>query len=377
MIIFRYLSRELLAALSAITGILLLIFVSNEFVRYLAHAATGKFSGGTVLRLMAIEIPHLIGILLPLGLFLGILFTYGRLYADNEMTVLSACGLSRTKLTYLTLPVVAFVMIIVACLSLWITPQLLVYREQLLAQTGTAMELDTALPGRFQEANDGQQVFYVQSIAADRQHMENIFIAQMSNSNNKTNPSITPWLILSAEAGHQMIDPKTGDRFFVATNGRRYQGTPGAKDFQIVQFSEYRTRIEKHIADISNEQDAMSTFTLWHTTKDIPDVVSELQWRYSAPISALLLALLAIPLSRVKPRQGRYAALLPAVLIYIIYANFILVGRNWIEEGSLSPTLGLWWIHGLLLLVIIGVWLHQTGLQTLRVTLLSRWTGSK
>lgn len=368
MIIFRYLNRELFNTMSTITGVLLLIFLSNEFVRYLSHAASGRFSGTTVLHLMLIEIPHLIGILLPLGLFLAILLTYGRLYTDNEMTVLSACGLSRLKLTALTLPITAFTMIIVAILTLWITPYLMVYREQLLAEGGTALELETLLPGRFQEANGGRQVFYVENISPDKQHMQNIFMAQL-DTKNASKSDITPWIILSAEGGHQLIDKKTGDRFFAATQGHRYQGTPGNKDFQMIQFGEYRTRIEKHIADISGEQDAMSTLTLLETKKDIPDAASELQWRFSAPLSALLLALLAIPLSRVKPRQGRFGAILPAILIYIIYANLILVGRNWIEGGAITPLLGLWWIHGLMLLTIIFIWLAQTGWKTLRTLL--------
>jgi lipopolysaccharide export system permease protein len=368
MIIFRYLNRELAAAMSAITGILLLIFLSNEFTRYLSHAATGKVSGGTVLRLMLIEVPHLTGLLLPLGLFLAILLTYGRLYTDNEMTVLSACGLSRLKLVSLTLPITGLVMVIVATLSFWLTPHLMVYRDQLLAQTGSAMALETLLPGRFQETNNGNQVFYVESVSPDKQRMQNIFMAQLDTS-APTDAVITPWVILSAAGGHQLLDPKTNDRFFAATTGRRYHGIPGSKDFEIIQFDEYRARIEKHVADVANEQSAMPTLALWHAKKDIPEAASELQWRISAPISALLLVLLAIPLSRVKPRQGRYAALLPAILAYIVYANLILVGRNWIESGNLSPTLGLWWIHGLMLLTIILLWVKQTGIKTIRIML--------
>jgi lipopolysaccharide export system permease protein len=367
MIVFRYLNRELATTISAITGVLLLIFLSNEFVRYLSHAATGDFSSATVLRLMLIEIPHLLGLLLPLGLFLAILLVYGRLYIDNEMTVLNACGLSRFKLIGLTLPITGVVMIIVAMLSLWLTPHLMVYREQLLAQTGSAMELETLLPGRFQAAGGGKQVFYVEGMSLNKQHMQNIFMAQLNTSD--TDSTITPWIILSAAGGHQMVDAKTGDRFFVATNGRRYQGLPGHKDFEIVQFTEYRARIEKHVADITDQQSAMSTLTLLHAKKDLLDAVAELQWRISAPISALLLVLLAIPLSRVRPRQGRYAALLPAILAYIIYANLVLVGRNWIESGGISPVFGLWWIHGLMLLVIILVWTKQISIATIRAVL--------
>lgn len=359
MIVFRYLSKEIATAVSAVTGILLLIFLSNQFVHYLSRAATGKFGGGMVVHLMIIEVPHLLGLLLPLGLFLGILLSFGRLYTDNEMTVLSACGLSRAKLVMFTLPVVLTVVVIVAVLNLWLTPQLMDYRDHLLAQTGTAMELEATLPGRFQEANGGQQIFYVESMSPDKQSMQTIFMAQLPTNNN--NPVILPWTILTAESGYQTLDKKTGDRFFVAVNGRRYLGIPGNKNFQIADFNQYRARIESRVADVGAQQDAMTMLALWQSYQQKVESASELQWRFSMPMSVLLLALLAVPLSYVKPRQGRYAALLPAILTYIIYANLLLLARNWMEAGNISPVLGIWWVHGLALLAVILAWWRRIG----------------
>ncbi len=363
MIIFRYLSRELTNAVCGITGLLLLIFLSNQFVRFLSKAASGKYGGAMALKLIAIETPHLLGILLPLGLFLSILFVYGRMYADNEMTVLNACGFSRAKLTAFTLPFTAGVMIITSLLAFWISPQLIAHRDKLLAQTGTAMELETTIPGRFQAADGGQKVFYVESMSVDRQHMHNIFMAELDKKND--DPNIAPWIILTAQGGYQMVDPKTGDRFFVATQGRRYGGTPGHKNFQIASFDEYGVRMESHVGDLAAQEDALPTRDLWHATKNKLFAASEIQWRISSPLSVLLLALLAIPLSRVNPRHGKYSQLFPAILVYIIYANLLMVGRSWIEQGSIPPYIGLWWIHICLFILIGFIWLYQTGWQTI------------
>lgn len=364
MIISRYLTRELSVALCAITGILLLIFLSNQFTRYLSKAATGKFASAILLRLIAIEVPHLLGILLPLGLFLAILLIYGRLYADNEMTVLTVCGISRTKLVWLTLPTTFAVIFIVSVLSLWLTPKLLSYRDHLLAQTGTAAQIETTLPGRFQAARGGQRIFYVESISPDRQRMQNLFMAQLATDSDPANPN---WIIVTAKDGYQTVHPVTGDRFFVTSSGSRYQGIPGQNDFKIIKYGSYGIRIESHVADVNKEEETFSTSALWHATKDKALAQSELQWRLSMPLSALLLTLLAIPLSRVKPRFGRYAQLLPAILIYIFYANLLLIARRWLEQGTIPLHLGLWWIHGALLVVTLIIWLRQTGWQTLRV----------
>src|SRR6185312_10763954 len=363
MIIFRYLNREILTTLGAVTSILLLIFLSNQLVHYLNWAAMGKFGIGMVLHLLLPEILQLLGILLPLGLFLGILLSFGRLYVDHEMVILNMSGLSRMRLMTMILPVTLLVVAITAISSLWVGPSLLAYRENLLAQTGTALALESTLPGRFQEVNNGQQIFYVESLSLDRQRMQNIFMAQAGKASE--NPAILPWIILTARGGYQTIDKKTGDRFFVATDGWRYQGIPGSKDFQMVHFGKYGVRIEKHVADITAQYDAMSTHALWHAHKNKAEAMAELQWRFAIPLSAFLLMLLAVPISRVKPRQGKYAAFLPAILIYIIYANSLLLGRSWMEQGSFPIHPGLWGIHGAFFLAIILIWLGQTGWRTL------------
>jgi lipopolysaccharide export system permease protein len=374
MIIFRYLTREIFAALSAITAILLLIFLSNQFVRYLNQAAAGKFAGTLLLQLMAIEIPHLLAVLLPLGLFLGILLAYGRLYADNEMTVLSACGFSRLQLIGYTLPTAFFIAIIVGILSLWLNPKLLADRDQMLMRSGTALELQTTLPGRFQQANNGNQVFYAQSLSADHLHMQNLFFAELNK--NSTNPAIPIWTIVTAQSGYQLVDHKTGDQFFVATEGRHYKGIPGDKDFQVMRFGSYTLRLANQTADLSDQQETFPTKALLASTSDITkkeELIAELEWRISMPLSAVFLTLLAIPLSRVEPRRGRYAQLLPAILIYATYTNLLLVARNWIMHGTIPLVLGLWWIHVLLLVGITCIWSYQIGWRTLRKQSWLQW----
>jgi len=362
MIIFRYLTREIFASLSAIVGVLLLIFLSNQFVRYLNQAASGKFAGAFLLHLMAIEIPHLLAVLLPLSLFLGILLAYSRLYADNEMTVLNASGLSQQKLLALTLPVTLVITLIVGVLTLWLNPQLLAYRDQLIMQSGTALALETTLPGRFRQANDGKRVLYIESLSPDKKRMQNIFFAQLNKNDDHT--TVPLWSVFTAQSGSETIDPKTGQKYFVAVNGRRYQGTPGTKDFQIIQYGTYSIHIGNQTADISDQQETFPTARLLRPARDAADkaeLITELEWRLSLPLSAVLLTLLAIPLSRIKPRQGRYAKLIPAILIYATYTNLLLFARNWVMDGKIPLFFGLWWIHALLLLLILFIWANQTG----------------
>src|SRR6185295_7106295 len=122
MIISRYLIKEVLSAFLAVTFILLLVFICNQFVRYLSYAASGKVGANILLQLLGLEIPNLLALLCPLGIYLGIIFTYGRLYADNEIRVMQACGFSTRQLLIITSQVALFTAIMISFLTLWVNP---------------------------------------------------------------------------------------------------------------------------------------------------------------------------------------------------------------------------------------------------------------
>src|SRR5438309_4242618 len=99
MIISRYLNREIFNTLLVLVIVLLLAFLCQQMVRYLNFVALGKIPTGILLQLVSFEIPNLLSLLLPLSLYLGILITYGRLYADNEMSILQMSGFGNRQLT--------------------------------------------------------------------------------------------------------------------------------------------------------------------------------------------------------------------------------------------------------------------------------------
>lgn len=360
MIIFRYLIKEVTTVLIVITTLLLFIFLSNQLVRYLGYAADGRLISTLLLQLILIEIPQLLSLLLPLGLFLGILLAYGRLYVDNEMLIFHACGLSRAKLVWITMPLAAVVAGIVFLITFWISPHLLSKKNEILEHSKASL-IETLLPGRFQASSDGRTVFYVESMSRDRQQVQNVFVAERLK-NTEHDDAGGEWSIFSAQSGYQKLDPITGQRYIIAKNGYRYQGVPGQRDYRVAHFGEYGVELPVPSSIRSIEQKSMSTKKLWENRNN-PSEQAELQWRISIPLSAFLLALLAVPLSRVKPRQGKYAQLLPAVLIYIIYANLLFVGRAWVNDGVVPSSIGMWWIHvALVVLIAILLW-RQSALR--------------
>lgn len=351
MVISKYLAKEVYASLSVVTAVLLLIFLSQQFIRYLTRAAAGKISGAVVLKIMSMQIPYLLGLLLPIGLFLGILLAYGRLYVDNEMTVLSACGFSKSQLVKITILHSVLIMLIVGFITLFITPYLRVYQAKLMMSSPAETLLQTLTPGRFHVSPNGQTIYYIEDINRQQNQAKNIFVADEKSEDNSSSNST--WQITSAKTGYQLSDKKTGDEFIVAVDGFRYIGTPGEKNFSLVKFHEYGMRLDDEVPEIRLQHEAMSNSTLWEARHEDLNAVAELQWRLAAPLSVPLLALLAVPLSYVKPRQGRYAKLLPAILLYVIYANMMYVARGWVEEGAVNSLIGIWWLPASILILAL------------------------
>lgn len=364
LIVTRYLCKDILATLVVVLSILLLIFISNEFVRYLTSAAAGKISGTTVFKIMALQVPYLSGLLLPAALFMSFLLVYSRLYAENEMTVLRACGMSRTQLLRISLSLATAVFFIDMGLNTYLNPLLLNYKNKLLANTGPATLIETVQPGRFITTPKGDFVYYIESVSRNHQKMKGIFIAKKIPAHQDTPAS---WEVSSAHFGQIQVDPKTQSEWVVASQGFRYQGLPGQGQFKVLEFGEYRARLGTTASPVKHNYEGLPLTVLWSKRHESPKILAEIEWRFSVALMVPILTLLVIPLSYVRPREGRYAKLLPGILLYAFYANSLFLARNWVEQDKVPTWLGMGWLPLLMLVIGFFLWFPpSTGLDLWR-----------
>ncbi|QTS84069.1 LPS export ABC transporter permease LptF [Coxiella endosymbiont of Amblyomma nuttalli] len=351
MIIFRYLCKEILGTLLATTLILLIIFMMNQFVHYFNDAAAGKITVKAVMEVMSLQVPLLLGYLIPLGLFFGGLLALGRMMVDHELVVLRACGVSRMKIVKMIMMLALLVTIIVAWLMLWVEPRIQWYQGKILTDAVTRASLTKIIPGRFQifgNSNRFFEVFYAGGIDKHQKRMINIFLAK---TDTKKGYQTFFDLILASEACE--LD-KAGDGHFIfLKNGFRYIGTPGKLNYDVMKFNDYGIRLTPLSSSIDVRIEAMQTTMLWKLRKKNLKAAAELQWRIAMPVSVLAFALLIVPLSELKAHKWKFAQMLPAILIYIIYANLMFLGRVWIIKGVVNPVIGLWWVHVLLGLIAV------------------------
>ena len=351
MIVFRYLSREVMLTLSAVSAVLLVIIMSGRFIKYLAQAAQGLLDPSVLFMIMGFRLPGFLQLILPLGLFLGILLAYGRLYLESEMTVLAATGMSQQRLLAMTMAPALLVALLVAWLSLGLAPQGVARVAQIINEQDALTEFDTLVPGRFQTLRDGSRVTYSEQLSDNRENLGGVFISEKRFSQDKSKdrgPSV-----LVAEKGRQEVQAD-GNRYLILENGYRYDGNPGQADYRIIKYDTYGVLLPKpEVSEEVTDREAIPTSKLLGA-KTLRER-SELQWRISLPLLVFVVTVLAVPLSRVNPRQGRFLKLLPAILLYMAYLTMLIAARGALEKGKLPIALGLWWVHGLFLLIGLGL----------------------
>ncbi len=319
----------------AVSSILLVIIMSGRFVKYLAQAASGDLAPEVLFPILLYRIPGFLELILPLGLFLGFLLGYGRLYLESEMTVLEACGMSRRRLLAYSMGPAVVVAVLVGLLSIFVSPYGGSQANKIIDQQKNRNELESLTPGRFQKQKSTDRVTYTESMDENGK-LGLVFIADTNKSNGRVQVTL-------AETGASAQNKQTDQRFIVLENGYRYEGLPGQGDFIELAFERLGSEIEtKEYKLRFDKVETLPTSELW--LSDEPRFRAQLNWRLSLPVLAIVVTLLAVPLSRVNPRQGRYARLVPSIIIYLTYLSILSTVTNYVGKGDYGPW-AIWFVH--------------------------------
>lgn len=347
----RYLLKEVVYGWLAVTVVLWLVLVSNRLVGYLADAAEGDIPGSLIFNLLGLQMIKYLVLVVPFALALGVVLALSRLYRDNEMVVMSACGVGPGRIYRPLLGLALMVAVLIAWLSLYVGPEIQGMSDRLKASAQQQADLTVFGAGRFNDLQGGRVTFYAERLSEDRAHMENLFIVVRGEADGER-----PSQLLTALTARRVLDSETGEDFLELHDGSRYEGTPGQADYRIMRFGSYGVRIDLPDTEAPGElRDGISTRRLL-ASSDLWDI-AELQWRLSMPLSVIVLVLLAVPLTRGGPRQGRYGRLVLAVLLFVVYYNLLGTAKVWVGKGTVSPLVGLWWVP--LLPVILTLLLYN------------------
>lgn len=348
MIIARYLNRQILFTTLAITLVLLLVVVSGRLAAYIAEAAEGRLAATLLFPVVVFRMPQFLELILPASLLLGIMISLGHLYETNEMTVMSATGVSQWRILRIALAAASFVALVVAMFSFYLSPKGYAYVDGLVEAQGLQSELGNLAPQTFYELENRGGTLYAGQVSSDRDSMSDVFVFRPESEDEASVQTL-----IHAQKGFQEYNPN-GAYYFVLEEGVRYEGMPGSPEFAVTHFERYSQRIEEPTTALGGRSDNLETATLSDLFElEGSEAISEMHWRISLPVMTFLLAMLAVPMSRSNPRQGRYFKLVPGLLIYLVYVVLLNTGRDRVSQGELSPWLGFWTFHGFVFLMAL------------------------
>ena len=312
------------------------VVIAQRSVYIFRLASKGIIPNDAIDTVLVFNLLKHLPLLLSLTLFLSVLITLTRWYKDSEMVIWFSSGLS---LGSLIKPIIIFslpIIILIASLSLYISPWAVYKAEEFKKGLKSRDELATITPGVFKESKSDNRIFYVEGFSELGNVVKNIFVQSIQNGKIG---------VIIANEGER-IENKRGEDYIIMKDGSRYEGRENSQEFSTTYFTEYGVLIEKEarkIISIGEVYEAKSTLEL--LASDSSRYKAELYWRISLPISALLLVFLAIPLSVINPRSGRSVNIIMALLLFVIYNNLLGVSHSIVSIGNTKIWYGLWPVH--------------------------------
>jgi lipopolysaccharide export system permease protein len=336
-ILDRYILREVTLTWLAVTGVLLVILVSNQLARVLERAAESRFPREIVLTLIGFTSLQNLTVLIPVGLLLAIVLAFGRLYHESEMAAVHACGVGVVRLYVPVLVLTVLLAGLLAWLSLAIAPRAAERVQELRNEALRDAQFGNLEPGRFRTVGGTGVVFYAAAVERDGT-LRDVFVKR--NEGDRIEIAV-------AQRARHLVSQDGLLHTLVLEQGRRYEGVPGSRAFRITEFDQHGipVRLPQAVGGASAVE-LKSTQALLASSRLVDR--AELQWRLSVPLMAFVLTLLAVPLARLRPRQGRYARIGLAILLYFVYSNLLAAAKVWVARGVLPEALGMWWVHAAL-----------------------------
>jgi lipopolysaccharide export system permease protein len=345
-IIFRYLLKEVAKTQLAVFVVLMTIFISQKFVRVLGDASEGSIPGQLVMTFIALKIPDLASFILPLSLFLGVLLAYGRIYADSEMTVLHACGVSEWYVVRVTLLLAVITAFLTGLFTLYLAPMASEYQYQVKEELAADSGLSALVSGRFQQTGNQDAVVFIHDKNRDTNSLNKVFVAQLPKTDDISASIINSSLVYAKHG--QVFEDELGSQQLVLDDGIRYHRDIDSGEFQSVAFDKYYIQIKDQEVEHQNRKlNALSTLELFKN--EVPELEAAyratIQWRIAFPLACIILIFIAVPLSVVNPRQGKFAKMLPALMMFLGYLLLLTSMRSAIEKNAIPSVVGLWPVH--------------------------------
>lgn len=324
-------------AFFAILLVLMVFTIGNSFAGTLRAIARGVLPASMVYVELGLRSIDALTILLPLSLYLAVLFKLAQLYRNQEAIVFHTSGVSSMKMLKMYLPMMFSFFIFLLILSMFVLPVVSRTSEKLTLAASKNISLMGLKEGIFQELSGGNSVIYVRKLNVEENRLENIFVNVRYEDRIDT---------LTAEYGYQYEDKKTNERYISLYNGFRNEGVPGSKKYNLMKFDRNDIKLPRLKGkSVDVDEKGKTMFELMQSDRLVD--MAEIHQRLSPAFNIVVLVILALSISKTSPRDGKYGSLILGLLIFTAYINLLFIAISMVEQGKIPFWLGAWWVHGI------------------------------
>lgn len=343
-------ARELFRSAGGVFMVLFSVLMTTQAIRLLGQAAGGKITPDAVMALLGFAALGYLPVLLALTVYLAVLLTFTRWYRDSEMVIWLAAGFPLTRWLGTVVRFAAPLVLVIGALSFFLTPWSAERSREIRSQLDQRDDVSLITPGAFNESAKADRVFFVEAMGDKVGDVRNVFVSSVKDGQTS---------VVATATGRAEVNER-GEQFLVLEHGRRYELPAQDQAFSVMEFERYGVRIGTRPIE-TPQLSTHATPTHLLLSIGTPSAKAEILWRLAMPLSALILALLAVPLSFVNPRAGRASNLVVALLIYTVYSNLLGVCEAWVAQGRMPFGLGVWVVHAFMVLALVVLLALRTG----------------
>lgn len=400
MILRRYMTNQVASTTALVLGFLVVMMLGGRLIRYFGIAAEGNLDISLLFSIIGYNLPYFLELILPLAFFIALMLVFGRLYVDQEMAVINGSGVSRGKLARLMTPLILALFVGEAALSVVAKPWGVRSSETIWQQQALSSAFDLIRPNEF--VSSGNYHLYVGSLSDDKKQLQDVVLIQTKETVENEEPlssddaelarqlantempqeltttidnsdqAITKDTITLAKRAEQVDNGAGGITQLDLFQGRRYEVGAGSLKYNQIGFDRYRITLTESSKEIVTEDntETQAIGPLWQAATGSASVNStsamraaqgELGYRFALPWLMIIAPMLAVPLSQVRPRQGRWLRLFPSVLLFVSCALGIISLKNAVGQGSVSVWAYAWLIVGFMALALYMNWSSRIG----------------
>ena len=345
MILYRYIARELLSSFLGVTFVLFLIYLGGLMMRVLPDVSNGSIPIEQFLPIISVKILEELIIGIPFSFFLALIVSIGKLLSEHELIAAYACGFQRSKLMMVVTALALFLSLLVGIVSISLAPLADQHYRKIMAEIEQSSELNSIVAGRFVGLSGGGLIYAESGNNKTGFNKVSIF----DSTSNK-------YSVINAERLSGIKSTDSG-KIFLFENGTKTTLLRESREVKKTVFDEYGVLVEKKNVMPAHSMYGVPTSVLW-SSQD-PLHIAELQWRLSLPLMVLILGMVAVSVSRYKPRSGKYGRLFSGIVIYLIYSQLIMNAKVGIVQQTIPPIIGMWWVHLSVVLIFITLFIYQ------------------